>query len=76
MPNIPGFPTFIPGSPQTFASPLQNGVLGESSWPMIYTTTGPLSTSNGLVVTADTLSWDASYVESGDLDCGVFGSQA
>jgi hypothetical protein len=75
MTYIPGISGAIPANafyPQT----QQNPTLGSSEWPMVYTTTGPLPISNGLVVTADSLTWDASYVESGDLDCGIFGSQA
>jgi len=51
-------------------------VLPEREFPMIYTTTGPLPIGNGLAATANTLVFDPNLVTQGDLDCGIFGSQA
>jgi hypothetical protein len=51
-------------------------VLPEKEFPMIYTTTGPLPIGNGLAATANTLVFDPNLVTQGDLDCGIFGSQA
>jgi hypothetical protein len=77
MTYIPGISGAIPANAIYPQAPTQSAqTLLESDWPMIYTTTGPLPIANGLAVTEDSLVWDASYVQTGDLDCGLYGSQA
>jgi hypothetical protein len=75
MTYLPGISGAIPAN-AIYPPVTPNQSLEESEWPMIYTTTGPLPIKNGLAVTDDAFVWDASYVQTGDLDCGLFGSQA
>jgi len=56
MPNIPGFPAPIPGTPYYPPSDPQN--LEESQYPMVYTTDGPIALGPGLAFTNDALVFD------------------
>jgi hypothetical protein len=78
MPNIPGFPVPIPGTP-LYNPPTQTPgfaeVLSNSEEPMIYTTTGPMQVAGGLAFTQNALVLDTALI-IGVLNGGIFGSEA
>jgi hypothetical protein len=75
MTFLPGFPAPIGGNaPYINSNPADT--IDISQYPMIYTTSGPFPVANGLAMTPDAFIFDPNQVTQGDLDCGVFGSQA
>jgi hypothetical protein len=77
MTYIPGFGTGpVPSSPTYSVTARESYTIPADECPMVYTTTGPLPLLNGLTFTADAVYFDPNLVASGDLDCGLFGSQA
>lgn len=76
MPLVPSLGPYIPGTPASFNVVDENQVLSKGDFPSIYTTSGPLPVENGLAMTTTAFVFDPSQVTEGDLDCGVFGSQA
>ena len=75
MPLVPSLGSYIPGTPSFDNTTDENQVLPVNDFPGIYTTTGPLPLANGIVVTNNSISFDPSYINYGNFDCGVFGSQ-
>ena len=67
VPSSPLYPGSMPGSER---------VLNPEDTPDVYTTTGPLPLSNGLVTTTESLKFDPNSVTEGTFDCGKFGSEA
>ena len=43
---------------------------------MVYSTDGPLAVGNGIAFTRNGIVFDPSQVVDGDLDCGLFGTEA
>ena len=76
MPLFSSLGSYIPGTPHSFDVVDTNQVLDTNEFPSIYTTSGPLPVENGIVVTGNSISFDPSYTDDGNFDCGVFGSQA
>ncbi len=78
MPNIPGFPVPIPGTPlynTPTATPGLAEVLTNAEEPLVYTTTGPMQVAGGLAFTKDALVLDTALI-IGVLNGGIYGSEA
>jgi hypothetical protein len=63
MTYIPGINQPIPGSP--FYPEVTSTNLDASQYPMVYTTDGPLPTSNGIAFTATGITFDPTQVSDG-----------
>ena len=63
MTYIPGINQPIPGSP--FYPAVTSTNLDASQYPMVYTTDGPLPTSNGIAFTATGITFDPTQVNDG-----------
>jgi hypothetical protein len=77
MPNIPGFPVPIPGTPlysSPAATPGLPETLPKAEEPLVYTTTGPMPVAGGLAFSKNALVLDTALIE-GVLNGGVYGSQ-
>jgi hypothetical protein len=74
---MPNFNFIVPPSPAYLGDAAgSDRVLSPTETPEVYTTTGPLPLSNGLVTTNASLKLDPNSVTEGTFDCGRFGSQA
>ena len=74
MTFIPSLGGAIPGTPSSYSLPTE--VIAPDESPLVYTTAGPLDTLNGIAFTEKGIVFDPNAVVEGDLDCGIFGSQA
>ena len=68
--------TFLAGFSSPIPANADYTAIAEREEPLAYTSVGPLPLENGLAFTKNSIIFDASRVEYGDLDCGLFGSQA